>query len=522
MRAILDQLVRPELFLARFEEVKANTEADTVDVLEFKDGRVYERRSRPQRVDGRVVGRVWSFGDVTDKNRLMNELTHQAFHDSLTGLSNRALLRDRLEHALARSRRSGATVSVLFCDLDGFKMINDTMGHDAGDMLLVEVARRFQATIREGDTVARLGGDEFAIVVDETSGNGATALARRLLDILSDPFLINGREVFARASIGVADNHADALDADELLCRADIAMYAAKANGRDRFEVFESTMQVDLTTRHELYGDLRHALAVGQFTLYYQPLIDLETNQVESIEALLRWRHPKRGIVGADEIIPICEETGLIIEIGGWVLREACRQLAEWTATIGAHTRMSVNVSALQLYHETFIADVAAALADARLDPHRLVLELTESTLLSNTGLVYERLEALKSLGVHVAIDDFGTGYSSLSYLHLFPVDVLKIDRSFVQSLHPHSEGRNEKLVRSIVGMAQHLGLGVVAEGIEQEEQLAALREAGCATGQGFLFARPLPADQVPLTIERLSRAPAADGRPAKDTKAAP
>jgi len=513
IRAILDQLVRPEVFLARFEEIKASSEEDSNDTLEFKDGRVYERRSRPQRVDGNVVGRVWSFRDVTDRTRLVNELAHQAFHDSLTGLANRALLRDRLEHALARARRSGATVSVLFCDLDGFKMVNDTMGHDAGDMLLVEVARRFQIGVREGDTVARLGGDEFAIVVDETTANGATSLARRLLDVLSDPFDINGREVFARASIGIADNHVEALDADELLCRADIAMYAAKAKGRDRFEIFESTMQVDLAARHELYGDLRHALAVGQFALYYQPLVDLETNKVVSVEALLRWRHPRRGIVGPDEIIPICEETGLIIEIGRWVLREACRQIAEWSPTLSGQTRICVNVSAQQLYHDTFVADVAAALSEADLDAQRLVLELTESTLLSNTALVQTQLNALKALGVHVAIDDFGTGYSSLSYLHTFPVDVLKIDRSFVQRLNADSDDQSGKLVRSIVGMAENLGLGVVAEGIEEEEQLAAVRDAGCATGQGFLFARPLPADQVPLAISRLSRAPAAKRR---------
>ncbi len=513
--AILDQLLRPELFLARFEEIKGDPEADSADVLEFKDGRVYERRSRPQRIDGNVVGRVWSFRDVTDKNRLVNELAHQAFHDSLTGLANRALLRDRLEHALARARRSGATVSVLFCDLDGFKMVNDTMGHDAGDMLLVEVAHRFLHSIREGDTVARLGGDEFAIVVDETTANGATVLARRLLDVLSDPFVINGREVFVRASVGIADNHAEVLDADELLCRADIAMYAAKSNGRDRFEIFESTMQVDLTHRHELYGDLRHALAVGQFTLYYQPLVDLASNKVESIEALLRWRHPTRGIVGPDEIIPICEETGLIIDVGRWVLREACRQLAEWSTTIDAQTRISVNISAQQMYHESFVADVSAALSDAGLEGQRLVLELTESTLLSNTALVHERLEALKAIGVHVAIDDFGTGYSSLSYLHLFPVDVLKIDRSFVQRLNSGSDDQSDKLVRSIVGMAENLGLGVVAEGIEQEDQLAAVRDAGCATGQDFLFARPLPADQVTLVVARLSRAPTSNRRTA-------
>jgi diguanylate cyclase (GGDEF)-like protein len=504
IKFVLSQLTRPESFIAKVEELYANPEAESDDSLEFLDGRVFERHSCPQRVDGEIVGRVWSFHDVTDKNRLVNELAHQAFHDSLTGLANRALLRDRLEHAIARSRRSGATVSVLFCDLDRFKIINDTLGHDTGDALLVEVARRFSRSIREGDTAARLGGDEFAIVLDETTTDGSTTMAQRLLDVLSETFVIDGREVFVRASIGIADNHAEALDADELLCRADIAMYAAKSRGRDRFEMFEDTMQVDLSTRHELYGDLRHALTNREFVLHYQPLVNLETSGIESFEALLRWHHPTRGLVPPMEFIPLAEESGLSVDIGRYVLHEACRQMVVWSALPGAeHISMSINVSAHQLYHDTFVADVAGALAASGLDGRQMILELTETAMLSDTQLVQERLRALKALGVQIAIDDFGTGYSSLAYLHTFPVDVLKIDRSFVKELNDNHDDRGRFMVRSILDLAGSLQLGVVAEGIEETAQLDALRSAGCASGQGFLFARPLPADEVHADLVR-------------------
>jgi diguanylate cyclase (GGDEF)-like protein len=499
---VLDQLVRPDLFLAKVRELYDQPDAESHDTLDFIDGRVFERYSQPQYVDGQVVGRVWTFRDVTERVELVNQLSHQAFHDNLTGLANRALLRDRIEHALARARRSAATVAVLFCDVDRFKMVNDTMGHDCGDTLLTQIATRLVANLRDGDTAARLGGDEFAIVIEEAGADDATTLAQRLLEVLREPFVIRGEEVPVRVSIGIADTRNEVLDVDELLCRADIAMYAAKGRGRDRYESFQTAMQAELAARHEPYGDLRQALLRNELVVYYQPLIDLATKRIDSFEALVRWQHPTRGLIPPDDFIPLAEETGLIIDLGRFVLQQACRHIADWrTVAKSNELSVSVNVSSHQLYDDRFVNDVATALQDSGLPATALTLELTETALLANSDQVHDRLNALKQLGIRIAIDDFGTGYSSLAYLRAFPIDFLKIDRSFVNELNDHHDGQGEDMIRSIIGIGHNLQLEVVAEGIERPSQLSALLAAGCNTGQGYLFAKPVPADEIPELI---------------------
>jgi diguanylate cyclase (GGDEF)-like protein/PAS domain S-box-containing protein len=447
--------------------------------------------------DSAVRGIVINGHDITAQGELTRELADQAFHDSLTGLANRLLLRDRLEHALAQTRRSGQVVSILFCDLDNFKIINDTLGHEAGDRVLIEVAERLHATVRDGDTIARLGGDEFAIICENATSTESAQTAARILDALRRPIAIDDREVVISASIGSADNRSDALDADELLSRADIAMYVAKAHGRDRYEAFARHMQRELLERHELHGDLRRALEHDELTVHYQPLVELDTGHIESFEALVRWNHPTKGQVEPDDFIPLAEETGLILPVGRYVLREACRQTALWHATGMTGISIGVNVAAQQLLDPDFIKDVSDALEQSALAPQYLTLELTETTLLTDTTLVAERLHELKHLGVRIAIDDFGTGYSSLAYLRDFPVDYLKIDRSFVAELAGERSEHGLTMVNSIIALSHNLKLTVVAEGIEETCQRDHLRRSGCNSGQGYLYSRPLTSDDA-------------------------
>jgi diguanylate cyclase (GGDEF)-like protein/PAS domain S-box-containing protein len=453
--------------------------------------------------DPAVRGIVINGHDITAQGELTRELADQAFHDSLTGLANRLLLRDRLEHALAQTRRSGQVVSILFCDLDNFKIINDTLGHEAGDRVLIEVAERLHATVRDGDTIARLGGDEFAIICENATSNESAQTAKRILDALRQPIAIDDREVVISASIGSADNRADALDADELLSRADIAMYVAKAQGRDRYAAFARHMQAELLERHELHADLRRALEHHELTVHYQPLVDLDTGHIESFEALVRWNHPSRERIEPDEFIPLAEETGLILPVGRYVLREACRQAAQWHASGLTGISIGVNVAAQQLLDPDFINDVNTTLEQSTLAPQYLTLELTETTLLTDTALVAERLYELKHLGVRIAIDDFGTGYSSLAYLRDFPVDYLKIDRSFVAELAGDRSEQGITMINSIIALSHNLKLTVVAEGIEEPCQRDHLRRSGCNTGQGYLYSHPLtPQDATRLLTE--------------------
>jgi diguanylate cyclase (GGDEF)-like protein len=419
------------------------------------------------------------------------ELAFLATHDPLTGLPNRTLILDRVEQMLARSRRKQTPVAALFVDLDNFKSINDTLGHEVGDELLRAVAARLDGVVRATDAFGRLGGDEFVVVSEELSlSAGPELIAERLIEALKEPFKLGsdeGTRLTVTASIGIASG--DRTVPADLLRDADIAMYRAKWDGKNRYIVFETGMQDAVQTRMELEMDLRVALENEEFSLVYQPTFDLSDMSPTGVEALIRWNSPTRGTVQPDDFIPLLEETGLITQIGKWVLEEACRQGAAWRAA-GHMIGMAVNVSARQLDTDQLIGDIESALSDSGLDPGALTIEITETTLMRNADETARRLNTIKELGVRIAIDDFGTGYSSLAHLQKFPVDALKIDRSFISGLTNKGEG--EALIHTLVQLGKALSIETLAEGIEQTQELSLLRDERCDSGQGFLFARPL------------------------------
>ncbi len=429
--------------------------------------------------------------DITERRRLEDELRHQAFHDSLTGLANRALFADRLDHAL--QRRATEDVGVLFFDVDDFKLINDGLGHSAGDGLLIEVARRLGEVIRAEDTAARLGGDEFAILLEQTNELEAAKVADRVIRSFQAPFDIAGHHVNAKASIGVALGRAGS-DAATVLREADSAMYAAKRNGKGVWQMFDASMAGDGLLEIELRADLKQAIDTGGLTVAFQPIVDLVTRRTVGVEALARWTHATRGVIEPSQFIPLAETANLIVPLGRWVLKEACRTVQAQRLSVDgpADLHLSVNISPRQLLHGTIVDDVRAAIADSGLAPASLTLEITEGVLVEEAGASLAALEGLKSLGVRIAIDDFGTGYSSLSYLSRLPIDVLKIDRSFIADIGTSLEAA--ALVRSIVSIGRALHLETVAEGVETDEQLDRLVRLGAKFGQGYLFARPLEA----------------------------
>ncbi len=431
--------------------------------------------------------------------RLLDQVRHQALHDDLTGLPNRTLIIDRAEHLLQRARRHDTAVAALFIDLDGFKDVNDTLGHAAGDRLLCSVATRLQAALRSSDTIGRLGGDEFVVLSEaSTLDAGPELVAERILDVLREPFRLEDQAeaLSISASIGIAMG--TGLTAGELLRDADVALYEAKAAGKCRYTMFAPEMYTAVTDRVSMETDLRAALDREEFFVVYQPIFDLGDERITGAEALLRWRHPERGIVFPTEFIPVLEESGMIRPVGRWVLAEACRQAAAWHAD-GKEINISVNVSGRQLEHDDLVEDIRGALTSSGLPPTSLIIEVTETTLLRDSDSTVERLAAIKDLGVRVAIDDFGTGYSSLAYLQRFPVDALKIDRSFIENIaHSPEAGA---LSRTLVQLGKTLGLATLAEGIEDRAQVAHLQREHCDEGQGFLFARPLEAHALGLLL---------------------
>ena len=470
-------------------------------VLDSSGGwRALEAHVSDLREDRQVGGIVLNARDVTERMQLEEELTRQAFHDTLTELPNRALFRDRLDHALARSRRSAEPLAVLLIDLDGFKQINDSLGHDAGDQVLQDVARRFLAAVRSSDTVARFGGDEFAVLIEGSDEHQAIAAAARLLEHLAAPVTVAGRELVLSASIGIVMRDGATATGEDLIRHADIAMYAAKENGRASYEVFQDEMARELGALLGIEHELRLGLERGEFELHYQPMYELSTEQVIGVETLLRWQSPSRGEVAPARFIPVAESTGLIVELGEFVLREGCRQAAVWhrDELVEQDLVTWINVSPRQLSHGGLGDTVRKALADTGLPPQGLGLEITESAIVEpgvNGERARRELEELHELGVRIAIDDFGTGFSSLGQLRHFPIDAIKVDQSFVQGAE--SDAKDATITSNLISLAHALNVVAVAEGIESAAQLDWMRQFGCDTAQGFLFARPAPAGEL-------------------------
>lgn len=454
---------------------------------DLPDGRSITVSKRP------VAGGGWvaTYEDTTERRHAEARVAHMARHDALTGLANRVLFRERMQHALARAKRSGG-VALLCLDLDHFKSVNDTLGHPVGDALLCEVAARLRHCTRETDLVVRLGGDEFAIVQEgPTQLADVEALARRLVDSLAEPFEINEHQFVVGTSIGIAISDGETDDTDILLKSADLALYRAKSDGRGTWRFFEVEMDAVAQTRRALELDLRQALAGGQFRLFYQPLMKASGAGINGFEALIRWCHPKRGMVNPALFIPLAEEVGLISSIGSWVLRQACADAVRWPGQL----KVAVNLSPAQFRNGMLAREVEDALLDSGLDPERLELEITENVLLQDHEAVLQTLHAIRAKGVRIAMDDFGTGYSSLSYLRRFPFDKIKIDQSFVRGLDNDDEAI--AIVRAIAGLGRTLGMTVNAEGVETAEQLAALQALDCSEVQGYLFSTPKPASEV-------------------------
>ena len=496
-----DDLVRLKSSLASLRE-GASPVFEAVYRIRHREGRwlwVLSRSLPARDPDGVPRKLVGTHTDITSSKRAEEQLARRAFYDPLTDLPNRALFLDRLSHAMRRAqRRPSYLFAVLFLDLDHFKVINDSLGHMAGDQLLVLIARRLEATLRPGDTVARLGGDEFTILLDDLhSSEDATRVADRMQNALLSPFDVRGKEIFSTASIGIALSSTGYEQPEDILRDADAAMYRAKGTGRARHALFDTGMHDRAVALLEIEADMRRAVERDELVMHYQPIVSLVSGRITGLEALVRWRHPRRGLIPPGEFVPLAEETGQIIPMGRWVLRRVCRQMGEWKRSSPAMRPLTVNVnlSPRQFSLPDLVGHVDEVLDETGLEASCLRLEITESALMENPDTATRILLQLQLLGVQISLDDFGTGYSSLSYLQRFPIDTLKIDRSFIGGLDREQE--NLEIARTIVTIGRNLGKEVVAEGIETDRQLELLREIRCEGGQGFLFSRPLMPEDV-------------------------
>ena len=495
IRVALAQVVDPGSLTEKIVAIHNSSRARSSDIVKFLDGRCFECVSMPQLIAGQSIGRVWSFRDITDRVLVEERIRHHAYHDSLTGLPNRALFQDRLAKDLAQARRAGTTTALLLLDLDRFKTINDTLGHAAGDKLLIEVAKRLQSRRREGDTIARLGGDEFVFVVTQLRHEeDAAIVAEQVLEVLKPPIQISEYDLHVSASIGIALFPDDGDDAISLLKSADVALYRAKELGRDNYQIYEPKLNQRAMERLVLEKDLRRAIHEREFIVQYQPQYDLHKNRMSGVEALVRWKQGD-AMVSPGKFIPIAEECGLIVPLGRWVLEEAARQCAEFNKHSRHPLRLCVNVSALQIQRPNFANEVSQILQDAGLPLEQFVVELTESALMQNPEQGSWAMAQLQQMGIGIAMDDFGTGHSSLNHVSLLPLSIIKVDRSFVQNC---AKRKTDALIlAAIVNMGHGLGLKVLAEGVETKEQVQVLKEQGCDEVQGYLYSRPVSAEQL-------------------------
>jgi diguanylate cyclase (GGDEF)-like protein len=460
----------------------------TDSIVELRNGRTFKIRHRPM-PDG---GWVATHEDITEQRRSEVKIEYMAHHDALTDLANRVLLNERLEQALGRRIHREEMVAVHHLDLDQFKAVNDTFGHPAGDRLLKIVAERLRALVGETDTIARMGGDEFVIVQAPIADPAdATVLAQLMIESMNEPFHLDGHQAVIGASIGIAVGPNDGLRPDRLLRNADLALYRAKGDGRGTFRFFEPAMDLQMQTRRTMEQDLRKALVAGEFELYYQPVVNVASNAISGFEALIRWNHPKQGLIAPAAFIPLAEEIGFIVPLGEWVIRQACATAAAWPE----HLNVAVNISAAQFRSPGLMQVIVGALGASGLSPTRLEIEITETVLLQNRENTLSVLHQLRALGIRIAMDDFGTGYSSLTYLQCFPFDKIKIDRSFVKDITENTGSLN--IVRAVAALANGMGMTATAEGVETSEQLDTITSEGCTEMQGYLFSRPLPVAEI-------------------------
>jgi diguanylate cyclase (GGDEF)-like protein/PAS domain S-box-containing protein len=508
----LGQVIATDYHLLAAEALKRVFNGDSAPYeleIRAKDGRripleitsriILGKRGEPKTVQ--AIGR-----DITERKQAEETIRRLAYHDGLTSLPNRTFFENRLRLALARARREHKMLAVMFLDLDSFKVVNDTLGHGAGDKLLQAVAHDLATLVRDGDTVARVGGDEFTLLLAGIEGpEDATEIAQRILECLRQSRVINGTEFRTTGSIGITTYPADGDEGETLLRNADTAMYRAKERGRDNYQLYTASMNAKMMERIAVERDLRHALDRDELTLFYQPIVVVETGVITGAEALLRWRHPQRGIVPPDEFIPLAEETGLILEIGEWVLRQACRQVRQWREQGLAVDLVAVNLSARQLQQEDLVERIAGILRESGVSPDSIQLEITEGAVLKNVDYAIAMLRQLGGMGIQIALDDFGTGYSSLTYLKRFPIDAVKIDRSFVRDLE--HDASDATIVSTVIAMAESMHLNVIAEGVETENQLEFLRQRGCKEYQGYLFARPMPPEEFATLLRAASSA---------------